>query len=91
MADQSRLNYGMEKLTTALDGFEAAAKKLSDEQQSNTKDQLDFDSLKQQNAELEKELAEVKTRALLLEDANDEVSERLGTAAESIRDVLRAV
>jgi predicted transcriptional regulator len=91
MADQSRLNYGMEKLNKALDALEASINAFSNNQQSDRAKIGDVDMLKQQNAELTEELASVKAKANVLEEANNEVIERLDAAVENISDVLRAV
>ena len=91
MVDQSRLNYGMEKLNNALDALEASIVKFDKQQNSRKAKVLDVASLKKQNAELSTALDAEKARAVVLEDANNEVVERLDTAVENISDVLRAV
>ncbi len=91
MADQSRLNYGMEKLNKALDALEASIVGFSDSQQTEKTNVREVEMLKKQNAELEQELAVEKARTVVLEDANNEVVERLDAAVENISDVLRAV
>jgi len=91
MVDQSRLNYGMEKLNKALDALEASINRFDNEQKSEKTKILDVESLKKKNAELAEELTSVKARAVVLEDANNEVVERLDAAVENISDVLRAV
>ncbi len=91
MADQSRLSYGLEKLNKALDALEASVGKFSTDQKSQETSRMDIKSLKAQKSELENELVRVKAREVVLQDANNEVSERLGAAAENIRNVLRAV
>ncbi len=91
MADQSRLNYGMEKLNKALDALEASINEFGTNQKSDRAKIADVDLLKQQNAELTAELTSIKAKANVLEDANNEVIERLDTAMENISDVLRAV
>jgi len=91
MADQSRLNYGMEKLNKALDALEASLNELDNKKKNEKTKVLDAKTLKSENAKLAKELEQVKARSVVLEDANNEVSERLETAVENISDVLRAV
>jgi len=91
MADQSRLNYGMEKLNKALDALEASINEFGNNQESDRAKIVDVDLLKQQNAELSAELTSAKAKANVLEDANNEVIERLDAAMENISDVLRAV
>jgi len=91
MVDQSRLNYGMEKLNNALDALEASIVKFDKQQNSRKAKVLDVASLKKQNAELSTALDAEKARAGVLEDANNEVVERLDAAVENISDVLRAV
>jgi len=91
MVDQSRLNYGMEKLNKTLDALEASLVKFDKQQNSQKAKVLDAASLKKQNAELTAALDAEKARTVVLEDANNEVVERLDTAMENISDVLRAV
>jgi len=91
MADQSRLNYGMEKLNKALDALEASIDKLNKKQKVAQAHVGDVELLTSQNAELSEQLVTEKARAQVLEDANNEVNERLGAAVENISDVLRAV
>jgi len=91
MVDQSRLNYGMEKLNSALDALEASIVKFDKQKNSRQAKVLDVASLKKQNAELTAALDAEKARAVVLEDANNEVVERLDAAVENISDVLRAV
>ncbi len=91
MADQSRLNYGMEKLNKALDALEASINEFGNNQKSDRAKIVGVDLLKKQNAELTEELTSLKARTNVLEEANNEVMERLGAAAENISDVLRAV
>jgi len=91
MVDQSRLNYGMEKLNNALDALEASLVKFDKQQNSRKAKVLDAASLEKQNAELTAALDAEKARATVLEDANNEVVERLDAAVENISDVLRAV
>ena len=91
MLDQSRLSYGMDKLNKALDALEASIVKFDHSRETEKAKTLDVDSLKQQNAELAQALAAEKAKAVVLEDANNEVAERLDAAVESISDVLRAV
>ena len=91
MVDQSRLNYGMEKLNNALDALEASIVKFDEKQNSEKAKVLDVASLKEKNAELKAALEAEKTRTVMLEDANKEVVERLDAAVENISDVLRAV
>jgi len=91
MADQSRLNYGMEKLNKALDALEASIVEFSDSQKTEKTSVLEVEMLKKQNEELVQELAVEKARTVVLEDANNEVVERLDAAVENISDVLRAV
>jgi len=91
MVDQSRLNYGMEKLNNALDALEASIVKFDKKQNSQKAKALDVASLKKKNAELTAALDAEKARAEMLEDANNEVVERLDAAVENISDVLRAV
>jgi len=91
MADQSRLNYGMDKLNKALDALEASINKLDNKKNTEKAQILDFESLKKQNAELTQKLTSVKAKAVVLEDANNEVVERLDAAVENISDVLRTV
>ena len=91
MVDQSRLNYGMEKLNKALDALEASIVKFDKQQNSQKAKVVDTASLKKQNAELTEALKAEKARAGVLEDANNEVAERLDAAVENISDVLRAV
>ncbi len=91
MVDQSRLNYGMEKLNNALDALEASIVKFDKQQNSQKAKVLDVASLKKKNAELAAALDAEKARSEMLEDANNEVVERLDAAVENISDVLRAV
>jgi len=91
MVDQSRLNYGMEKLNKALDALEASIDKFDNKQETEKVKVRDLTSLKKQNARLIEELDAVKARSVVLEDANSEVVERLDAAVENISDVLRAV
>ena len=90
MADQSRVNYGMEKLKKALDGLEASVNRLGEDKKRQKTVLTDIDSLNVRTAELETQLADEKARSVVLEDANNEVGERLEAAAENIRGVLRA-
>ena len=91
MVDQSRLNYGMEKLNNALDALEASIVKFDKKQNNQQAKMLDVASLKKKNAELSAALDAEKMRTVVLEDANNEVVERLDAAVENISDVLRAV
>jgi len=91
MVDQSRLNYGMEKLNNALDALEASIVKFDKQQNSKKAKMLDAASLRKKNAELTAALDAEKARMVVLEDANNEVVERLDAAVENISDVLRAV
>lgn len=90
MEDQSRVNYGMEKLKKALDGLEVSVNRLGEDKKRQKTVSSDIDSLNVKNAELETQLADEKAKSVVLQDANNEVSERLETAAENVRDVLRA-
>lgn len=91
MADQSRLKYGLEKLNNALEAFEASIAQFNKEKKSEQARIFEIEQLKQQNAELSEELALLKSKSTVLEEANKEVSERLDGVVDSISDVLRAV
>lgn len=91
MANQSRLEYGIEKLDSSLDMLEAAIIKFGKKQKKATAKTDDAVALKKQNDELNRELAELKAKSVVLEDANNEVAERLDAAVANIGEVLRAV
>lgn len=88
MASEPAIQGALSRLDRALLSLEQAIDKKQKQQQTVKNLQDDISQVRAERAELTSSLSDQTKRADRLEQANEEVSRRLGAAMESVRAVL---
>jgi len=88
MAEKSRMHLAMERFEAALRGFESAVGHATEAGRRRQAMESEIRQLQDDRARLAEELDKVKVRASRLDEANNQVSVRLGAAMDNIKTIL---